>query len=117
MAFAIFYGHIYLTSIVANAVPVMLSGADKSLATKVWNGGLKTWQAAPYGQSPYEQPDPGGTLCRTVVVDSSVTLQEFRDLLYRIAARLGATPDVQYLKALADDMGRNCGAVEPWPVV
>ena len=114
MAFALFYEHVDLSSIVANASPSVLSGGDRVIANKVWNGGLKNWQTAPFGQAPCEEPGACPN-CRMVVVTSTVTLQEFRDLLYRIAARLGATPDVQYVRALADDMGGCAGAVEPWP--
>jgi hypothetical protein len=116
MAFAIFYEHSDLAAVVANASPFVLSGGDRVIANKVWNGGLKNWQTAPYGQSPFEEPG-ASPLARVIVIDSSVTLAEFRALLYRIAGRLGATPDVQYVRALADDMGGTSGAVEPWPVV
>lgn len=121
MAFAIFYELSDITSIVANAGPLSpilnsLTNAQKQIAQRAWNGGLNGWQTAPSGQSP---SDPPGScpLCKRVVVDASpaVTLQQFRDVLYAIAASLGGGPDVQYIKALADDMGGVSGAVEPWP--
>lgn len=116
MAFAIFYEHVDLSSVVANANPNILTGQDRQIANSVWNGGLKDWQTAPFGQSPLDPPGACPS-CRTVVVNSTVTLQQFRDLLYRIANKLGATADVQYVKSLADDMGGTSGAIEPWPMV
>ena len=73
---------------------------------------MKDWRPAPVEQSPFEGFIPTNTARRIVV--TSGTLQGFRDLLYRIAS---ANPSLVYLRALADDMERNCGGVEPWPVV
>ena len=42
-------------------------------------------------------------------------LQQFRDLLYRIAAMNGVAEAVRYIKALADDMAGASGACEPSP--
>jgi len=121
MAFAIFYELSDLSSIVANAgqgsaILASLTPQQRQIAQRCWNGGLSGWQTAPVGQSP---ADPPGScnLCRRLVIDTTpaVTLQQFRDLLYAIAANFGNGPEVQYIKALADDMGGVSGAIEPWP--
>ena len=118
MAFAIFYNDEDLPFLeAARGQNVVISSADKNLLTKVWNGGLKNWRSAPIAQSPFEQVIPTNT-ARMVVVTSTVSLADFRAALYRLAAAnplIGPPGEEGYLKALADDMGRNCGAVEPWP--
>ena len=116
MTFAIFYNSQDLQEIqrVALDSTLAVSQADKTLAVKYWNGGLKNWQSAPLAQSPYEQFIATNTARLVIISGNGLTLFDFRNLLYRIAA---ANPSVSYLKALADDMGRDCGGVEPWPVV
>lgn len=114
MAFAIFYELGDLSSMAgtvqANALPTAL----KTKALKYWNGGLKSWASAPVGQSPFDPPG-ACTLCRTVVISGSgLTLADFRQLLYDIAAFLG-TESARYCIALADDMAGASGAIEPWP--
>ena len=115
MAFAIFYNDEdcpFIERVYTDRNKLVISSADKNLALQFWNGGLKDWKTAPIAQSPYEQFIPTNTARRIVI--SYGTLQQFRDLLYRIALD---NPDIRYIRALADDMGRNCGGVEPWPVV
>ena len=118
MAFAIFYNDEDLPFLeAARGQNVVISSADKSLLTKVWNGGLKNWRSAPIAQSPFEQVIPTNT-ARMVVVTSTVSLADFRAALYRLGDAnplIGPPGGEGYLRALADDMGRNCGAVEPWP--
>lgn len=122
MAFAIFYEHGDLAPIVANVQAAglgsysqFLTNSERQLAQRAWNGGLKDWATAPIAQAPCEQPDPNTTTRRVVVTAQNVTLAEFRALLYKVAASAGATAEMQYLRALADDMGGCAGAVEPWP--
>jgi hypothetical protein len=122
MAFAVFYEHTDLAAIVANANPnnslmSQLTSAQRQIARRVWDGGLKDWQTAPFGQSPFDPPG-ACSLCRTVVINATpnVTLQEFRDLLTAVANIVGVGPDVQYIRSLAEDMGGVSGAVEPWPI-
>ena len=115
MAFAIFYNDQdcpFIEQVYTQRNSLVISQADKTLAASFWNGGLKNWKTAPIEQSPFEGFIPTNTARRIVV--STGTLQQFRDLLYRIALD---NPSLSYLRALADDMGRNCGGVEPWPVV
>lgn len=114
MAFAIFYNDVDMdfVELWMRGNANQLTQADRQLALQYWNGGVKDWKNSPMAQSPYEQFIPTNTARRIVV--SNGALLEFRQLLYRIAQQI---PAASYLKALADDMGRNCGGVEPWPVI
>jgi len=115
MAFAIFYNDEDLPVLERVAVDrqsLSMTNTDKQTALAFWNGGLKDWRSAPIEQSPFEGFIPTNTARRIVITFG--TLLGFRDLLYRIAS---ANPSLLYLRALADDMGRECGGVEPWPVV
>lgn len=123
MAFAIFYNLEDAAKIAANVEAAgagtygaLLTNTERQRMQRCWNGGLSGWAVAPLGQAPCEQPDPNAD-SHVVVVNASpnVTLQQFRDILYKIAASAGAPPEMQYLRALADDMGGCAGAVEPWP--
>ena len=123
MAFALFYNLADMAAVAANVeaagvgtYAAFLTNTERQRMQRCWNGGLSQWAVAPRGQAPCEQPDPNAD-ARIVVVNPSpnVTLQQFRDILYKIAASAGAPPETQYLKALADDMGGCAGAVEPWP--
>lgn len=122
MAFAIFYEDSDITSIAANINGNLFpSNADRQLAKAFWDAGLSTWQMAPLGQistcNPGEPPNP---LSRRIVINGTfqgqpLTLQRFRDLLYRIAAQATLPEASRYLRALADDMGGASGACEPYP--
>jgi len=115
MTFAIFYNDEdmpLVEQIWTQRNSLVIAQADKTLAGQFWNGGLKNWRSAPIAQSPFEQFIPTNSARRIVVTYG--TLRSFRDLLYRVALD---NPSLSYLRALADDMGRNCGGVEPWPVV
>jgi hypothetical protein len=115
MAFAIFYEPVDTSQIAGSIQAATLPTALKNTARKYWNNGLKDWATAPYGDSPYDPPNPN-TLCRTIVIDGpGCTLAEFRQVLLDIAAFLG-TESAQYLIALSQDMGGVSGAVEPWPI-
>ena len=112
MAFAIFYNREDATRIAAEFTRADLPNADKSFAQSCWNAGLNTWNVDNPDTRPSEQP----TDANRVVVDGkhqgkTITLQEFRDFLYRYSVAPGAI----YLAALADDMGGLSGAQEPWP--
>ncbi len=117
MAFAIFYNREDATRIAAEFSRSDLKGQDKSLASAVWNGGLKNWNSAPFASSdanaaPHADGDPD---CRFIVV-TGVALADFIAFLRRMSANAGA----EYLAALADDMScytnpACAGAVEPWP--
>ena len=113
MAFAIFYEpeDLSVLELYLNTNRNLLTQADRQLALKYWNAGLKTWNSALLGQSPYEEPGASPKARQVVMSGAGVTLLEFRNLLYRAATIPGAA----YLRALADDMGGSSGAVEPWP--
>lgn len=115
MAFAIFYDDSDLQVIQKSSqdLSITITQADRNLALRYWNGGLKNWQSAPFAQSPFEELMVGNTARLIVISGPNLSLLDFRNLLYRIAAD---NSSASYLKSLADDMGRNCGGVEPWPV-
>jgi hypothetical protein len=107
MAFAIFYNRQDLTPIVAEATRPTLTGADRTLAQKLWNGGLKGWDQAPVYGGREAEGDPD---CRVVIVSAQgVSKQDMIDLLYRLANQPGA----EYMRAIANDMEST--AIEPWP--
>lgn len=112
MSFAIFYEDADLQYIATNLTRSDIPGPDRAEAGKYWNGGMSGWATAPFGQSPYEEVNPNNT--QRQIVCTYGTLAGFRALIERIAARF---PVEWYLHTLADDMSRNCGGVEPWPVV
>lgn len=118
MTFACFYNVQDITPIVANVnnpnlASFGLTSAERQVAARVWNGGLKDWAVAPYTMT-----DPvnawralGDADCRTIVVNAQgVTLQMFRDLLYSVAAKV---PGAAYMKSIADDLAGDA-ALEPW---
>lgn len=112
MAFAIFYNREDATRIAAEFTRSDLPPADRSFAQSCWNAGLNTWNVENPDPRPEEQP----TDANMVIVNGkhqgqTITLQQFRDFLYRWSTAPGAI----YLAALADDMGRKSGAEEPWP--
>jgi hypothetical protein len=111
MPFAIFYNREDLTPIAAEVGRADIPPGDKQIAQKLWNGGLKNWNTAPLAPPDRNSGDPD---CRILVVDSTVSLAEFRLFLRRMAA---SNPGAEYLNALADDMMGESGAVEPWPPV
>lgn len=122
MAFAIYYEQSDLAAIAANVNGLQFpSNADRNLAKAFWDAGLKNWQTAPLGVvsvcNPGEPPNP--LSCQLVISGNyqgqPLTLQQFRDLLYRIAAMNGVAEAVRYIRALADDMGGASGACEPYP--
>lgn len=114
MAFALFYNREDATRIAAEFTRSDLPNADKSFAQSCWNAGLNTWNQVNPDPRPEEQP----TDANMVVINgkhqgATITLQQFRDFLYRYASQPGAA----YLGNLADDMGGKSGAEEPWPRV
>lgn len=124
MAFAIFYNDVDMANIQTlydERLSLSATAPDKALFLNYWGGGVKDWATAPLGQSPYEQFIAANTARRIVV--SYGTLTEFRALLKRLldANRNHSDGNVQSavlsLYGVWDDMGRNCGGVEPWPVV
>ena len=117
MPFAIWYNREDLTPIAAEFTRQDLSPQDRSFANSVWGAGGTTWNTAPIETDPFRT---GGDLdCRRLVISGkhqgqSITLQQFRDFLYRQAA---SQPGADYLKNLADDMvNGGSGAQEPWPI-
>lgn len=119
MAFAIWYNREDLTPIAAEFTRQDLSPADKGFANSVWGAGGSAWNTAPVETDPlHAGGDPD---CRRLVIDgnhkgSPITLQQFRDFLYRQSALQG--PGADYLRNLADDMfNGGSGAQEPWPPV
>jgi hypothetical protein len=112
MAFAIFYNREDATRIAAEFTRSDLPPADRNFAMSCWNAGLSQWNV----ENPDTRPDEPPTDANVIVIDGkhqgqTITLQQFRDFLYRYSAASGAS----YLSALADDMGRKSGAEEPWP--
>jgi hypothetical protein len=123
MAYAVFYNHEDLTSIAAN-VQAMLAGDYDSLLTtqernnakqvfqRAWTGGLSGWSTAPLAPVDRQSGDPD---CRIIVVSGQqVSLQALRQVLYLLAQKV---PGAWYMQAIADDLGGESGAVEPWPPV
>ena len=115
MAFAIFYNREDATRIAAEFTRADLPNQDRQFAQRCWNGGLNTWNLFAPDPRP-GQPQPNDA--NIIVVNATqggqpITLQQFRDFLYRYSAEVGA----EYLAALADDMAGSSGAVEPWPPV
>lgn len=114
MAFAIFYNREDVTRIAAEFTRADLPTGDKAFAASCWNAGLNTWNQYNPDPRPEEQP----TDANMIVVNGkhqgkTITLQQFRDFLYRYSSAIGA----EYLAALADDMAGKSGAEEPWPRV
>ena len=115
MAFAIFYNREDATRIAAEYTRANLPQGDKQFALSCWNSGLNTWDLFNPDPRP-GQPQPNDA--NIIVIDGkhqgqTITLQQFRDFLYRYSTLPGA----EYLAALADDMGGSSGAQEPWPPV
>ena len=114
MSFAIWYNSADLTPLAAGMTRLDLSGADKTLALKIWNGGLKDWTTAPIETGSRAGGDPD---CRRIVISATgVSAQNMIDLLRRIALLAGAG----FLTDIANDMScfaqANCdGCREPWP--
>lgn len=114
MAFAIWYNRQDVTPIAAEFTRQDLPAADRSFAQSCWSAGLSGWNTAPIETDPFHAM--GDTDCRRIVIDGkhqgkTITLQQFRDFLYRQSTQPGA----QYLYALAEDMGGLSGAQEPYP--
>lgn len=108
MAYAILYNRQDLTPIVAECTKASLQGQDKQFAARIWREGLDTWDTAPVAPLQYQQGDPD---TRIVVINTTTTLQELRDFLYRQCNNnLGAV----YMCAIADDLATS--ALDPWPV-
>jgi hypothetical protein len=116
MAFAIWYNRQDATQFAAEFSRSDLPPADRNFAQSVWTAGLNTWNSAPVETDYHAGGDPD---CRRIVIDGkhqgqTITLQQFRDFLYRQAALGG--PGAGYLQALADDMNNGSdGAQEPYP--
>lgn len=116
MAFAIWYNREDLTPIAAEFTRTDLSPQDRSFANSVWGAGGNTWNTAPIETDPFHAG--GDPDCRRVVIDGkhqgqTITLAQFRDFLYRMAA---SQAGAHYLKNLADDMfSGGSGAQEPYP--
>lgn len=110
---ALFYNRQDASQIAAEATRVDLSGADKTFAQRLWNGGLKDWSSAPVApaNSPYfgEGVAAGSPTLMFVVSGTGVTKQAISDWLRRLAS----TSASYYLEAIAVDLLTS--AVEPWP--
>jgi hypothetical protein len=114
MAFAVFYNRADITRIVAEFQRTDIPSQDRNFALSVWNAGLNTWATAPADTRPEEQP----TDATVVIVNGkhqgqTITLQQFRDFLFK----WGQQPGAEYLLAIYDDLSRKSGAEEPWPRV
>lgn len=117
MAFAIFYQDEDAAVIAGNLTRSDLTNAERQVAQKMWNGGMKNWATAPFGLSPCADPvvaPPNSS--RMVVIDGQgLTKQMLVDLMNSIANRIGLPQPGGYLQTLAIDVA-ECG-VEPWPPV
>lgn len=123
MAFAIFYNIADLNGLRDGITNPLIPQADKGLALSCWNAGVSGFATAPLTPNQFRcVMTPAGQVCdpncRIVVVDGkhtgqTITLAQFRALLVRLAVSLQSP----ILDALADDMSRSSGAVEPWPQV
>jgi hypothetical protein len=124
MAFAIFYNRQDLTPLAAEIsnANIIATNAEKTLANKIWQGGLNNWSTAPTALS---NPDPrvqakagGDPDCRYVVITATqqgqpVTAADFRTLLYSVASK---NPGAGYLVAIANDMAGEDAIADPWPI-
>ncbi len=111
MGFAILYEPSDLQVIgdsVSNAGSLAgLSSADRKLARSYWNAGIRDYAtAAPYTGDSY------CPLCR-ILPCTFGTVADFTALLHRVADQLGG--NWTYLHALADDIARDSGHIEPYP--
>lgn len=86
-----------------NALPA----ADRTLAKKYWNGGIRDWATAPAYTG-----DPTCSSCR-ILACTFGTVAELVALLHRVADALGG--DALYLHAIADDIAGASGHIEPYP--
>lgn len=84
-----------------------LTQTEKTLAQKIWNGGMKNWASAPFGLSPCDDPNSPVTSHEVTITASNVTLADFSTLLNSIGTRLG-TAAGGYLTSLAADVAQ-CG--------
>jgi hypothetical protein len=112
MAFAIYYNLADLTPLVALAqAQASFTNAEKQLAGKIWNGGLRDWDKASNlvgASDPHAGGDPD---CRRVVINAQgVTLADFIGLCRTVGNRV---PGAIFLDAIASDLQTT--AVEPWP--
>lgn len=115
MSFAVFYNDQDAATIAGNIQRSDLTTAEKQMATKVWNGGLKNWASAPLGLSPCDDPLLPSDAKRIIISAQGVTKQDLVDLLNSIASHIGLPQPGGYLTTLALDVAQ-CG-VEPWPPV
>jgi hypothetical protein len=84
-----------------------LTNADRTLARKYWQNGIRDWATAPaYTGEPDTCP-----LCR-ILPCTYGTVAEFAALLHRVADALGG--DALYLHAIAEDVVAS-GHIEPYP--
>jgi hypothetical protein len=119
--FAIFYELGDIASLAATIQATGLSNTLKNRAKPYWDNGLSTWALSPLAPNPLPNGDTSCPLCHIVVMTMGTkgNLAAFRQLCYDVADFLIAqgqgSTSVQYLRALADDMGGSSGAVEPWP--
>jgi hypothetical protein len=116
MAFAMFYNHQDSTAIAANIeaslVDARLTNQERQVAQRAWNGGLKNWSTAPVAPLDRQEGDPD---TRIIIVDGpQVSLQALINLLLSLSVKI---PGALYMSAIADDLSRSSGAVEPWPPV
>lgn len=123
MAYAIFYNHRDLTAIAANVEATLANSYDQYLTVvernnakqvfqRAWTGGLSSWSTSPLAPS---ERNSGDVDCRIIVVTGQqVSLQALRQVLYLLAQKV---PGAWYMGAIADDLGGESGAVEPWPPV
>lgn len=86
-----------------------LTNAEKNLATKLWNGGLKNWATAPFALSPTcDDPNTVPVTSHAITITAAnTTLQDVVDLLNGLGTRL-ANKTGEYLIALANDVAA-CG--------
>jgi hypothetical protein len=115
--FALFYNKQDLAAIAGTIQNPGLSAGERQEVNRYWQGGLNAWATAPYGCSPFDDPnDPNNAETCVIAMDvNQRTLTDFRNFLYTIAEKYGDS--FTWLRAMANDMAGNSGAVEPWPYV
>lgn len=121
MAFAIFYNHQDLTQIAANVEATLANNYDQFLTTqernsvkqtfqRAWTGGLSGWSTAPIAPPNKQEGDPDTRII--VVSGAQVSLAALIAAVLLIGQKV---PGALYMQAIADDLSRSSGAVEPWP--
>lgn len=116
--FAIYYNLEDFSTLAGSVTNPGLTGADRALAAKFWNGGLKDWASAPLAKSKCDDPNLPSDARRCIINGGNNNMADLVALGRRIAdALLGGNQPGQggYLYALCADI-ESCGD-DPYPPV